>query len=140
MHNAHMHTLTIDSENEPDGVAEGLQRYNDMLETLGYTSYHHEDSTVGDGTAYYSARAEIATTGVNSNATSFEPTDRGDDSNVDDDDDGDNATMLVAQHNARRISFNVDSGAQSHNLQDNEALGLARVSDNATGFVVSPPT
>ena len=32
------------------------------------------------------------------------------------------------------------SGAQSHNIQDIEALGLERSSANATGFVVSPPT
>ena len=77
-------------------------------------------------TAYYNARAEIATTGMNTNATAFEPTGREDYYTEDGGDDEEDTIMLVAQHEDRRISFVVDSRAQSHNLQDLEASGLER--------------
>ena len=44
---AHVYTLKTDSEDESDGVGEGIRRYKNMLATLGYTSDHHEDITVG---------------------------------------------------------------------------------------------
>ena len=53
------------------------------------------------------------------------------------------ATMLVAQHDDQVISFIVDSGAQSHNLQDTEAFGLERSKTSATGYIyyiASQPT
>ena len=48
--------------------------------------------------------------------------------------------MLAAQHEDRRISFIVDSGAQSHNLQDIETFGLERSNTSATGFIANPST
>ena len=110
-----------------------------MLAAIGYVSGHHNDDTVGDGTAYYNARAEIVTTGMNTNAAAFEPTGRGGDYTEDDDDDEEDAAMLVAQHEDLLVGFIVDSGAQSHNLQDIGPPGLERSNTSATGFIVSPP-
>ena len=76
------------------------------------------------GTAYYNARAKTATAEMNTDATAFEPMGRGDGHTGDDGDDEEDDTMLVAHHEDRRISFTVDSGAQSHNPQDLEASGL----------------
>ena len=121
---APMLTLRIYSEKRPDSANEGLRRFNDMLAALGYTPDHREDGAVGDGTAYYNARAEILTAGMNTNATAFEPTGRGDDHTDDGDDNEEDTTMLVAQHEDRRISFIADSGAQSYDLQDLEASGF----------------
>ena len=48
------------------------------------------------------------------------------------DDDEEDATMLAAHHEDWRISFIVDSGAQSHSLQDLEDPGLERPNTSAT--------
>ena len=123
-YHASMLTLRVDSEKKSGGVNEGIRRYNDMLATLGYTPGHDENDTAGGGTAYYNARAEIATTGVNKNVTAFEPTGRGGDYTGDGGEDEDDATTPVAEHEDRRMSIIMDSGAQSHNLQYLEAFGF----------------
>ena len=110
-----------------------------MLAAMGYAPGHHTDDTTGGDTAYYNARAEIDTTGMNTNAVAFEPTGRGDDYIEDDGDGEEDATMLVAQHEDRGTSFIVDSEAQTHNLQDIEASGLERLKASATGYIVSSP-
>ena len=70
-----MLTLRLDSEGKSDSVNESICRYNNMLATLAYTPGHPEDGTVGGGAAYYNTRAKIATAGVKTNATAFEPSD-----------------------------------------------------------------
>ena len=137
-YDAFMLTLRIGSEEKSGGVDEGLRRYNDMLATLGYASGHREDSAVGDGTAYYNARAEIITTGIDTNATAFEPTGRGDNHAEGGDDNEEDTIMLVAHHEDRRISLIVDSGTQSYNQQDLEASGLERSNTSKAGFIASP--
>ena len=47
--------------------------------------------------------------------------------------------MLATQHDDRVISFIVDSGAQSHNLQDIKDFGLERSETSTAGYIASPP-
>ena len=75
-----MFTLKVAPEEESDDVDQGIQSYNGMLAAMGYAPDHDDDDdTTGDGTAHYNARAEIVTTGMDTNAAVFEPTGRGDD-------------------------------------------------------------
>ena len=58
---------------------------------------------------------------------------------TEDDDDGEDTAILVAQDDSRRASFVVDSEAQAQSLQDLGAFGLGRSLFSAAGFSVSPP-
>ena len=137
-HDAAILTLTVEPEEASDGVDEDLRRYNVMLATLGYAPGHYEDGTVGDDATYYGAHTNIATAGMNTNATVFEPMSHDDGRIGSNDDDEAGASMFVAQHEDRRINFVVDSGAQAHNLQYLEAFGLEWPSSSTTGFAFGP--
>ena len=121
-HHAYMFILKVDAEKEPDGVDKGVQSYNSMLAEMGYAPGHHNGDTKEGDTIYYNAHAKIVTAGMNTNAAAFEPSGRGGDCADDDEDAEGEVTMLAAQHDDRVISFIVDSGAQSQNLQDTKAF------------------
>ena len=67
-----MPTLMIEPGEASGGVDEGLRRHNAIPATLGYTPGHYEDGTMGGGATYYSARANIGTTRMNTNTVIFE--------------------------------------------------------------------
>lgn len=68
-----MLTAKVEPEQTGDGVDKGMERYNPILEALACGPDQEEATKVGDGTTYYNAEATIATSGMNTDAVTFEP-------------------------------------------------------------------
>ena len=130
-----MFTLKVTTEQETGDVDQAIQRYDNTLVEMAYAVDHYDGDTKEDGDTHCEAHVGIVTTKMETDAATSESSHEND-YVVEDNGTEEEAIALVAQHDDDRlISFIVDSGTQSHNLQDTEAFRLERSKTSATGHL-----
>ena len=112
------------AEQETDDADQAIQSYDNTLAEITYAVDHYDGDTNEGGGTHCEAHVGIVTTEMETGAATSESSQENDYAAKDKDTE-EEATVLAAQHDDDRlISFIVDSGAQSHNLQDTGAFGL----------------